>query len=148
MNKTVYLRDEEVSLWERARELSGDKLSPVIVAALKQFVAEKEAESKGLERIVVEYNDSEASGLPKRKAFYGRWICSPEAPVEVSDDAGIAYRAAVAESAKGNIVIYERAEDNEGCSWKFRIYPSFEMAAADREFRYAAIEALKKRGVP
>jgi hypothetical protein len=150
MNKTVYLREEEAPVWERARELSSDKLSPVIISALKRFIAEKEAQQQGFERILVEFNDSEAFGMPKKKAFYGRWICGPEDPVEVSDEDGDrTYYASVAETAKGSVVITERSEDQEGrCGFKFRAYPSIEKAAADKEFNYAVHEAVKRRGVP
>jgi len=80
MNKTIYLRDEEGPVWERARELAGDKLSPVIVTALKHFVAAKEAESKDFERIQLDFDDSDDHNLPKRKAFYGRWVFPPSKP--------------------------------------------------------------------
>ena len=69
MNKTIYLKDGEGPLWERARELAGDKLSPVIVSALKQFVVVKEAESKGFQRIEVSFNDSDDYDVPKRKGI-------------------------------------------------------------------------------
>jgi hypothetical protein len=151
MNKTVYLRDEEAQIWEKARELSGDKLSPVIVAALKEFIKKTESEKKRFERIVVEYKDADDSGLNKKKAFYGRWIVSPEDPYKaVGDDTR--YSASIAETAKGNIVIYERSDgiDHHGDEWmqeKFVIFDSLSTAAKG-EFRYAAVEANRRRGVP
>jgi hypothetical protein len=159
MNKTVYLREEEVPLWERARELSGDKLSPVIVAALKRFVAEIEAEAKGYQRIEVSFSDSLVHGLPRIKAFYGRWIFDREKPLrtvweevggyEVADEDGDEYITySVAETAKGNVVVYKENHDREGTSATFLVYPSFERAAADHQVSYAIREAIKKRGIP
>jgi hypothetical protein len=80
MNKTLYLKDEEVTVWDRARELADDKLSPVIVAALRKFVAEQEAQIKLMERIVIRYNDKATDDRPTAKAFYGRWLIRPEDP--------------------------------------------------------------------
>jgi hypothetical protein len=149
MNKTVYLRDEEVPVWEKARELAGDKLSPIIVAALKSFISEKEATSKGFERIVVAFNDSEDYELPKKKAFYGRWIFTPGHPTEASDDDDVKYFCAVAETAKGGVVLLERREsENLDSPFKFRVFSSFRDAAADPAFRYAVQEAVERRGVP
>jgi hypothetical protein len=150
MNKTLYLRDDEAPIWDRARELSGDKLSPVVVNALKRFVAEKEAQAKGYERIVVEYNDALDHRLPKVKAFYGRWIINREKPYELRDEDGREGDFySVAETAKGNLVVYKHTESEEA-SWghKLLIYGSFQEAAADREVNPAIREAVKRRGVP
>jgi|HubBroStandDraft_1064217.scaffolds.fasta_scaffold61762_4 hypothetical protein len=149
MNKTVYLRDDEVPLWEKARELSGDKLSPVIVAALKRFVAEREAEAKGYERIEVSFNDSQDHWMPKIKAFYGRWIIDREKPLKLHDEDGHEFDLfSVAETAKGNVVVYTENHDREGMSAKFFVYPSFTEAAAVSRLNYAIREAIEKRGVP
>ena len=149
MNKTVYFRDDEVPLWEKARELSGDKLSPVIVEALRQFIAKVEAQAKGYERIVVEFNDAEDHNLPKKKAFCGCWIIDPKQRYRVDDEFEVTYFAAVAETGKGGIAVTERAEHLErGTLFKFRAYPSVQVAAADMEFRYAVHAAVVQRGVP
>jgi hypothetical protein len=151
MNKTVYLRDEEVPLWERARELSGDKLSPVIVAALKRFVAEREAEAKGYQRIEVSFNDSDDHDLPKIKAFYGRWIFDREKPLkEWHRGTGKYDLYSVAEAAKGSIVVYKENHGAGGnvTGMEFLVYPSFEKAAADGSVNSAIRKAIEKRGVP
>src|SRR5665213_110800 len=51
VNKTIYVRDEDVPTWEKAKGLAGDKLSPIIASALKRYVAEEEWKQKGFERI-------------------------------------------------------------------------------------------------
>jgi hypothetical protein len=155
MNKTVYLRDEdEVSVWERARELSGDKLSPVIVSALRVFIASKEAENAGHERILVEFNDLNDHMLPKKKAFYGKWIISPNHPrVETYESRDQQDIYLVAETAKGNVVVIKYSEGfDNGDHWvsgkKFLVYASFHDAAADHEVNSAVLKAVELRGVP
>jgi hypothetical protein len=82
MNKTIYVRDEDVATWEKAKELAGDKLSPIIATALKRYVAEKEAEGTHYARIQLKFNDSNNNDVPRIVSFSGRWIASPEEPFE------------------------------------------------------------------
>lgn len=154
MNKTIYVRDEDGWVWDKARELAGDKLSPVIVEALKSYIHEKETEAakaKGFERIVLKYEDSEANYIPRAKAFHGRWIIPIEYPLK---EAGIRERGrrfAVAITPKNSVVIYswhcygDQYEKNE---YWLRVYTSFEEAAKDNEANYAARTALERIGVP
>ena len=135
MNKTLYIRDEDAPLWDRARELSRDKLSPVLVDALRRFVDEKEARAKGFDRIVVNYDDSADHDLPRAKAFYGRWIINRDEPLRVGrrfEGHKYVEVSAVAETAKGSVVVYTYNENEHG-SWahRFLIFSSFEDAAAD-----------------
>lgn len=152
MNKTIYLRDEEAPVWERARELAGDKLSPVIVAALKQFIVTKEAEMAGFERIEVSFPDSEQHGFPKRKAFHGRWVFSPQEPLEVDDEQNPeTYCWAVAVTQKGSAVFYtwsENQQDDSRYRFRFAVYPSLEAAAENGFHAHAARMAIEKIGVP
>lgn len=115
----------------------------------------KEAEASdaaGFERIELEFEDSSDNGLPKKKAFRGKWILAPEDPVRLPGSAAMetdsrAYSVAV--TAKGNIVVYMWkyvAEYDYG--YRFLVFPSFEKAAQDIEINYAIREAVRKRGVP
>ena len=149
MNKTIYLREEEAPIWERARELAGDKLSPVIVEALKRFVAEKEAAPKGFERIVVTFNDAEAHFIPKAKAFYGRWIFPPSKRVEASgEDGHKLWKCALAITARGGVVANWIEEEEDGAAEFFRTFPSLEAAAADNDVNWAVRRAIREIGVP
>jgi len=47
-NKTIYVRDEDIKVFEQAEELGGDSLSAVIAEALRRFVAVKQAEAQGM----------------------------------------------------------------------------------------------------
>jgi hypothetical protein len=149
MNKTLYIRDEDAPLWDRARELSNDKLSPVIVAALKQFVADKEAKAKGFDRIQVSFNDWDAHGIPKKKAFHGRWIFPPDKPVRQWDDEGTNYYFAIAITAKGAAVVYCWEQRDESLAGhRFLVYRSLEEAAANNVLNYAVTKAIEEIGVP
>jgi hypothetical protein len=160
MNKTIYLPDEESETWEKARRLANDRLSPVILKSLKEFVAAKEAEAKGHERIQVEFSDSDDYDLPKIKAFHGRWIFSPSEPFRVPlNEVGTKSEVyCIAVTGKDNVVVYTwiaeietKGEDaGEQYTWRrrFLVFSSFEEAARDHDLNLAIREAIRKRGVP
>jgi predicted nucleic acid-binding protein len=152
MNKTLYIRDEDAATWDRAKKLAGDRLSPVIVEALKRFVAEKEIQQNGFQRIVVEFNDSLNNGLPKAKAFFGRWIIDRDEPLRLpceDPDGRLDHVVSVAQTAKGSVAVYSFFE-RPGEKWneQFVVYTSFEKAAADDYVKDAVLEAVRRRGVP
>ena len=151
MNKTIYLKDEEAPVWERARELAGDKLSPVIVTALKQFIAAKEAEPRGFERIEVEFEDADDNRVRKRKAFFGKWVFPESKPFDFTHDDGDTDYYAVAITAKGNAVFltwtYHERFDHQTAR-KFHVYPSLVQAAANPNLNLAARGAIDAIGVP
>jgi hypothetical protein len=153
MNKTIYIRDEDTPVWDRARELAGDKLSPVIVDSLKRFIAQKEREElawKGFERIELGFLDADDHGMPKRKAFMGQWIIPPDKAVDsTSDDPERSHLFAVARTAKGAFVIYSWYEDMDGESPReFTVFQSLAEAAATSSHNYAAVKAIEILGVP
>lgn len=43
MNKTIYIKDDQEQIWTRARDLSENRISKVIIEALKEFIAKREA---------------------------------------------------------------------------------------------------------
>jgi hypothetical protein len=155
MNKTIYIRDEDVPIWERAKELAGDKLSPAIVAGLKRFIADREAEeaeAKGFERIEVSFNDADDHHIPKKKAFYGKWIYPPEHKEvfkQHDEDGENWWYYAVAMTAKGSVVVYSWESDREGMgNYRFDIFPSLVFAAADNRVNSAITATIRKIGVP
>jgi hypothetical protein len=153
MNKTLYIRDEDIQIWDRARELAGDKLSPIIVAGLKKFIADKEmedAESKGFGRIEIPFNDAGAHNIPKLKAFNGKWIYPPDEPIELTSGDGYkSFHYAIAQTAKRNFVFLRWEEESEWKgNYRFQVLPSLEAAAADKDLNSAARQAIKALGVP
>jgi hypothetical protein len=131
-------------------KLANDRLSPVILAALKEFIVRKEAEGTGYERIEVAFEDSADYHIPKRKAFYGKWIFSPTKPLRLSDDRS-ADVYCVARTAKGNVVVYmwsESIPDESVYGRKLHVYTSFEKAAQNMNVNYAIRGAIRKQGIP
>ncbi len=74
-NKTIYVSDDDLPLFERAQELAGSNLSSAIVQALRRFIEIEEAREKGLDEITVIVN---SEGAHRRKRFLGtrlaRWL--------------------------------------------------------------------------
>ena len=74
-NKTIYVSDDDLPLFERAQELSGANLSSAIVRALRRYIEVEEARQRGLEEITVTVN---GHGAQRRKRFLGqrlvRWL--------------------------------------------------------------------------
>src|ERR1041385_9511366 len=74
-NKTIYVSDDDLPLFERAQELSGANLSSAIVRALKRFIELEEARQHGLDEITVLVG---TGGAHKQKRFMGtrlaRWL--------------------------------------------------------------------------
>ncbi len=74
-NKTIYVSDEDLPLFERAQELSGANLSSVIVRALRRFIEIEEARQQSFDEITVLVN---SGGAHSRKRFLGqrlvRWL--------------------------------------------------------------------------
>jgi len=154
MTKTIYVRDADVPDWDRARELAGDKLSPIIMNGLKLYVAQQEAKVRGSDRLEVTFDDADRNSVPRTVAFHGRWIIPKEKPSEYwNEDGDRGERASVAETVKGQIVVFHQTLGSNGPdSWesatRFRVYESFEKAAADNVVNSFVRDAMKKRGVP
>jgi EXLDI family protein len=74
-NKTIYVSDDDLPIFERAQELTGTNLSSAIVRALRRFIELEEAKQYGLEEITVIVN---SDGAHRRKRFLGqrlvRWL--------------------------------------------------------------------------
>ena len=52
-NKTIYVSDDDLELFQRAQELSGGNLSAAISMAIRRYVEFEEGRSEGYEEIVV-----------------------------------------------------------------------------------------------
>lgn len=74
-NKTIYVSDDDLPLFERAQELAGANLSSAIVRALRRFIELEEAKQRGFDEITVIVN---SEGAHRRKRFLGqplvRWL--------------------------------------------------------------------------
>src|SRR5688572_16502984 len=74
-NKTIYVSDDDLKLFERAQELAGANLSSAIVRALRRFIELEEARQHGLDEITVLVG---SAAVHKQKRFMGtrlaRWV--------------------------------------------------------------------------
>jgi hypothetical protein len=127
--RNVYVRDEDLEVWERAERLAGDApLSRLITEALTAYLANRQG--KPMQRLTMAtMNLDEVIS----KAFVGRWLIDPDeayrseheadARLETQVRAGTTF--AVAETAKGKVVVYVDGGTNEA---EFDVYADFDAA--------------------
>lgn len=133
-NKSIYIKDEDVALWNKARELAGESLSQLLTNSIKNFVATKEAEKKGFkEKIILRYRDRGI--LPVAKSFYGRWLIPLDTPYKTTTSKYPFYTVAI--TSKNNVVIFGFSgtiDKNGECRYgEMYIYSSFDEAAYKKE---------------
>lgn len=100
-NKTIYISDEDLIVFEKARELSNDNLSAVIIDELRHYIDMAEHKSKGYEEIVL---NVKKLGILHRKKFIGRklaWDSTTEGNFALLKNIQTVY-----ETAKGKFVLY------------------------------------------
>lgn len=67
-NKTIYVSDGDLPVYERAQELAGGSLSAAIAKALRRYIAIEEAREEGFEEIVVKVGPGQGT---KKQRFLG-----------------------------------------------------------------------------
>jgi EXLDI family protein len=82
-NKTIYVSDDDLPLYERAQEIAGGKLSAAISAALRRYVEVAEGLEEGYEDITVKVGP----GVGRKVRFSGvllvEWGRSTSSRVEI-----------------------------------------------------------------
>lgn len=66
-NKTIYVSDADLALYQRAQEIAGGNLSAAISQALRRLVDAEDARSEGFEEITVRVGP----GKGRRQRFFG-----------------------------------------------------------------------------
>ncbi|WP_248958456.1 EXLDI protein [Sphaerisporangium perillae] len=66
-NKTIYVSDEDLPLFQRAQELAGGKLSTAISVALRRYVETEEGRQEGYDEIIVKVGQ----GTGRKQRFSG-----------------------------------------------------------------------------
>ncbi len=116
-NRTIYVADADLPIFEKAQRLAGGNLSATIVAALRRFVEREEARQAGFEEVTVRVGST--ARLEKR--FWGRLLVRGRmrtAPTSRADDARIiTYQ--VYRTRKGNLAVYIR-ESPDWSVWQDR----------------------------
>lgn len=134
--RTLYVREEDQPIWDQAKEVIGESLSMHLTNYLRTIVTAQQAATQGANRIVLSFRES---GIPRTKAFYGRWLISPDQPFEVwerDSDGDIIPDVppdyyALAITPKQNIVVFRFGEQKEKgkFDWgELRVFDSFEGA--------------------
>ncbi len=107
-NKTIYVRAEDVSLFEEAEKLGGDSLSAVIAQAVKRFVQVKRAEQQGMQEHTLSVGVLRSQGADTRKVrFIGRLLAEAEVLTgQTSDrrDRGTVYQ--IYQTKAGKILVW------------------------------------------
>lgn len=105
-NKTIYVSDADLPIFDRAQELAGGNLSAVIAQALRRYVDEAAA---GDGEVIVTLDEA---GITTKKRFRGRLITQQKA---AGKDPHRQHRAAVTRvyrTEKGRFVVLEWSKVN------------------------------------
>jgi EXLDI family protein len=105
-NRTIYVADADLPIFEKAQKLAGDNLSAAIAQALHYFVEKEEAKRSGFEEITVKVG----KGLPYlTKQFRGRLLAKRRIRVQ---NATRLLTLVVYQTAKGRFAVYSKNTAN------------------------------------
>ena len=81
-NKTIYVSDGDLALYQRAQELAGDNLSAAIAAALRRYVDFEEGRRKGFDEIIVRVGPGKGRKVRFMGVLLGEWLNTSYSRVE------------------------------------------------------------------
>lgn len=81
-NKTIYVSDGDLSLYERAQELAGGNLSAAIAKALHRYVDVEEGRRTGFDEIVVRVGPGKGRKVRFVGVLLGEWLNTSYSRVE------------------------------------------------------------------
>jgi hypothetical protein len=136
-NKTLYIKDSDLSIWERAEKLSSNGISPLVTILLRTYVDQHPVlDAEGMTTITVECRHLlTASGFedianPVKKSFVGRWLIPLEEKLtEKFATTETVYTPsffAVAQTKKGAIAVYEGDDTTGDGLAELNVYRTFE----------------------
>jgi EXLDI family protein len=108
-NKTIYVTDADLPLFDRAQELAGGNLSAAIATALRRYVESEETHEEG--EIVVKVGEH---GAYAKKRFQGRLVGRYAVP-SPDHTRILSYR--VYQTPKGNFAVHLRESPNWQRDW-------------------------------
>lgn len=105
MQRSIYIKDDDVHYFDRAQEIAGaESLSVVITEAVRKYVVDHETRQAGYEEIVLKVGPE---GYERTKRFIGRFLADDVLYVgRTSDRRDKRWELAVYETAKGRLVLY------------------------------------------
>jgi len=85
-NKTIYIADEDMAIFQKAQEVAGESISKVIVQALRQYVIQKDLEGTELKECEAIRGTHDPEGLKVEKVrFIGKWLSKVTAGTEYGE---------------------------------------------------------------
>jgi EXLDI family protein len=81
-NKTIYVSEGDLPLYQRAQELTGDNLSAAIAAALRRYVDVEEGKREGFDEIIVRVGPGKGRKVRFTGVFLGEWLNTSFSRVE------------------------------------------------------------------
>jgi EXLDI family protein len=81
-NKTIYVSDGDLPIYQRAQELAGDNLSAAIAAALRRYVEVEEGRRTGFDEIVVRVGPGKGRKVRFVGILLGEWVNTSFSRVE------------------------------------------------------------------
>jgi EXLDI family protein len=103
-NKTIYVSENDVSLFEEAKTIAGEALSSVISRALREYVTRNKKRAEGMKEISLSVG---TPGAESEKRFTGKLIDNWNG---FSTDKQWLMKAGIYRTQKGNWVIYLTTE--------------------------------------
>lgn len=101
-NRTIYVADADIPIFEKAQKLAGDNLSAAITHALRVFVEKEEARASGFEEVTVRVG----KGRPYlQKRFRGRALAKRR--LRIQNGARL-LTLVVYQTAKGRFALYTK----------------------------------------
>ncbi len=105
-NRTIYVADADMPIFEKAQKLAGDNLSAAIAHALRAFVEREEVKQSGFEDITVKVG----RGRPfLQKQFRGRLLARRH--IRIGNEARM-LTMNVYQTAKGRFAVYTKNQPN------------------------------------
>ncbi|HLX55390.1 MAG TPA: EXLDI protein [Ktedonobacteraceae bacterium] len=105
-NRTIYVADADVPVFEKAQKLAGDNLSAAIAHALRTFVEREEAKQSGYEEVTVRVG----KGRPYlQQQFRGRLIAKRR--LNIGNEARL-LTMNVYQTARGRFAVYTKNQPN------------------------------------
>ncbi|MFC4618816.1 EXLDI protein [Camelliibacillus cellulosilyticus] len=102
-NKTIYVTEADLPVFNRAQELAGNNLSATIAEALRRFIEAEEAKDKGFEEITIKVGEN---GTYQKKRFIGKELARTQNLID--DHPKVAKVWIVYETAKHRYALYTK----------------------------------------
>jgi len=102
-NKTIYITETDLPIFNQAQELAGNNLSATIVEALKRFIKNEEGKRAGYDEVVIKLGEN---GTYQNKRFIGKEMARSQSFDD--ENAGIAKVWIVYETAKNHYALYTK----------------------------------------